>query len=206
MTDNLHIVMILDESDSMNNIRDDIINSVNEFIKEQRDLKNDSAVLSLIKFNNKINKIYCRASLKNICDFSKDNYNPNNNTALYDAIGKTITEFSNENNICVIIITDGEENFSSDFSRHQILSMIEDKKKVGWNFIYLSADLSLIEQGENIGITRSNNGEVSLTQNMVRHYKELPCGIIENCSSLVSQIRTVGHMVYNNTLDQNIAD
>ena len=194
---NLHVIMVLDESGSMNGIRDDIIGSVNGFIREQQQINiNDTeTIMSLIKFNSNVFPVYEKILLKDVKEITSTDYRPNNNTALYDAVGFAMAKYSDEKNVCIIVVTDGQENSSKEYTHKKMSEMIEKRKQDRWNFIYLSADLSLVQQGENIGIYTSQDGSITQTQNMVRGYRELSQGIIENCSSAVTQIRTTGHMV-----------
>lgn len=79
-------------------------------------------------------------------------------TALYDAIGETITEYKEEMyNICVII-TDGEENSSRKFTHKTAMELVKevtDKKE--WIFHYLGANQDAFAVGGNIGVKNTTN-------------------------------------------------
>ncbi len=85
-----------------------------------------------------------------------------------NAIGRTINEVKSRisktedqrkipDNVIVAILTDGEENASTEFNLSQIESMIKNQiEKDQWNFVYLSADPKAFEDAGKIGIVRDN--------------------------------------------------
>jgi len=151
------IVIVLDESGSMATIRNQIIKSLNELILEQKRVKGRPTTFTLVKFNNNVSRIMTNKSLENVQIISHSDYNPNGTTALYDAIGSTIDWFRNEQDVLMVIVTDGEENASTRYTKSQINRMIDEKKdKNNWTYVYLSSDLNTELQGNNIGLKQSN--------------------------------------------------
>jgi hypothetical protein len=55
------------------------------------------------------------------------------------------------------IMTDGEENSSSEYTRAAIFKLITDKEKEGWAFVYLGANQDAWAASESIGIHRRNS-------------------------------------------------
>lgn len=150
------IVIVLDESGSMMNIRDEIIKSINELIEEQKQIKGRPSTFTLVKFNDKIKRVITNKLLTDINGISYSNYRPSGSTSLYDAIGYTIDWFRNEKNVLMIIVTDGQENSSIKYSKMKINNMIDEKKeKNKWTYVYLSSDLNTEIQGNNIGLHQS---------------------------------------------------
>lgn len=150
------IVMVLDESGSMEPIRNQIIGSINDLIMEQKQIKERPATFTLVKFSDKVKEVIINKSLANIRSLTQEDYTPSGSTALYDAIGNTITRFRNEKNVLMVIVTDGQENASKRYTRNQINSMINEKKiNNNWTYVYLSSDLSTEIQGNNIGLQNS---------------------------------------------------
>ena len=159
--------MILDESGSMEVIKNDMIASINSFIMEQQQVHTtEPTEFSLIKFSsfNFIKYLFSRTDIKSLKPLTSEDYTPNGLTALYDCIGKTINDISDSTststatateNVLMIIVTDGLENDSRTFKRAKIMEMIETTKKKGWNYIYLSNDLSTAKQGDAIGCRQS---------------------------------------------------
>lgn len=149
------IIIILDESGSMSMIKDDVIDSINYFIDEQRKNNNNSK-LSLWKFNSSVTKVYDDLLLKYITKF--DNYIPSGKTCLFDAIGTAITKKRNKDNfkdvICVIM-TDGLENGSREYTKDNINDMISEMKENNWVFIYLGANQDSFSIAASYGISQN---------------------------------------------------
>lgn len=185
------IVIVLDESGSMENVRYDMIKSINDLIREQKQIKERPSSFTFVKFNNKINRVIKNKSLEEIDFLSKNDYNPTGTTALYDAIGDTITWFNSEKNVLMIIVTDGQENASIEFSRNQVLKMIEEKKKYdNWTYVYLSNDLSTQKQGFDIGLQESYS-----TTNAVVNQKHFGAYMSNNLNNAISGFRLKGTSV-----------
>lgn len=154
--DYLKIVMILDESGSMNTIRNQMINSINDLIMEQKQVKERPTTFTLVKFSDNVKEIIVNKSLSNVNNVTEYDYTPSGSTALYDAIGKTIERFRNEKDVLMVIVTDGQENASKTYTKNQINKMINEKKtNNNWSYVYLSCDLSTELQGNNIGLNTS---------------------------------------------------
>ncbi len=128
-SDDFKIVVILDESGSMENIRQDMIKALNDLIKEQKQLDRPCK-FTLIKFNDNVKKVIENQNLKQIKNLSIEDYRPERSTALYDAIGYTIECFRYETNVLLVIITDGLENASTKYNKKTIFDMLDEKKKI----------------------------------------------------------------------------
>lgn len=151
------IVVVLDESGSMNTIKNEIKNSLNDLIREQKQVEGRPATFTLVKFNDRVNRVIQNTPIKFVRELNEYDYQPNGTTALYDAIGDTIEWFRNEKDILMVIVTDGMENASKTFRRQRVMDMIKEKEKeYGWNYVYLSNDLKTEEQGDSIGLACSD--------------------------------------------------
>lgn len=155
------IVNILDESGSMSGIKDDTVGSFNEFINEQKKVEG-LAYCTLVKFNTKIEKVYENKSIQDVDLIDGNSYKPSTYTRLYDAIGHTIDQIKSKikeikeeerpGKVLFVILTDGKENRSVDFSKEKVFSKIAKREKKGWSFIYLGANQDAMVEGEKIGI------------------------------------------------------
>lgn len=56
--------------------------------------------------------------------------------------------------VIFIITTDGYENASTKFNKDQIKEMIKGHKE--WEFMYIGADIDSYNEGQSIGISKSN--------------------------------------------------
>jgi hypothetical protein len=193
--DDLHMILILDESGSMGTIRNDIIGSINTFTNEQKELKKDNTTFTFVKFSTNVTTNYEKKLLSDVSEISQNDYKPNGNTALYDAIGITINKYADEKNVCMLIVTDGEENSSREFNHKKITELIEKKKNDNWKFIYLSADLSTAKQGANIGILTSEQGcKNTACNNIAVGYRALSTNIAGSCNKTIGEYRMKGKM------------
>lgn len=151
MSNRKRIILLLDESGSMMNQKHEVVEGVNDMIKQQRELQFEPVNLSIIKFNSQVNKIRSD-NLWNMKPFAYHDYSPSGGTALYDAIGLTIEKFQDDVNTIMVIVTDGMENASKEFSRREMVRLIEKQRNSkNWNFIYLSEDPTTMRQGETLG-------------------------------------------------------
>jgi len=185
------IVIVLDESGSMQGIRNQMIKSINELILEQKAIKERPATFTLVKFNNRVHKMITNKLLTEMDTLSTYDYNPNGSTALYDAIGTTVDWFRNEQDVLMVIVTDGEENASTKYTKSQINKMIDEKKeKNNWTYVYLSSDLTTERQGNNIGLNKSN-----YTSNCCVDQSGFGKFIGESLNSAIGGYRTKGKSV-----------
>ncbi|OQB40321.1 MAG: von Willebrand factor type A domain protein [candidate division CPR1 bacterium ADurb.Bin160] len=163
------ITLIVDESGSMSPLTEDVIGSINTFIKDQKEVKG-KCVFTFTKFSDKVlieNPI-------DIHNFENFNYSPDGFTALLDAIGLSIdkagkrfnemSEDERPDKVIFVILTDGMENSSREYNREQIFNMIkEQEEKYNWTFIYLGANQDAIAVGSTFNVnsrramTYSNN-------------------------------------------------
>lgn len=154
-----HLILVLDCSGSMGNQKRDIINGVNEMIKEQRKVephRNKDIIFDIIKFNDVVQH-FCSKSLTNVDFIGEKDYSPSGSTALFDAIGSTIGRYRDEKDVVMVIATDGQENSSREFSFKEITKLIGDcKENKNWKFIYLSEDIDTFSQGSSLGFNNSS--------------------------------------------------
>lgn len=115
------IIVILDESGSMETKKSDVIGGFNGFLDEQRQIKEDEATFFLVKFNTITNVVHNGVPINDVPPLSTKSYMPGGGTALYDAIaeGVRIGEKGKKNDerIICVIMTDGEENSSKETTK-----------------------------------------------------------------------------------------
>jgi len=156
-----HIVMILDRSGSMSSIKESTIASFNNFIQEQRKLPYPATV-SLYQFDDRFETVYENMDLKEVPFLNDDTYQPRASTALYDAIGKTISRLEKGKRVLISIITDGQENASREYNDSQIHNMITDyREKYNWQFAFLGVGIDAYKASSKIGIGKAQTMRVS---------------------------------------------
>jgi hypothetical protein len=152
------ITMVLDRSGSMKMMSNPAIIAFNAFVSEQQQV-DEEACLSLVQFNQNIERTFHTLSLNEVVELDHDTYIPRGTTALLDAIGETISNNherladETETQVVIVVITDGLENSSTRFKRDQIKDLINEcEADRGWRFIFLAADLTSVEAGQELGI------------------------------------------------------
>lgn len=156
-SDDFKIVIILDESGSMDSIRRDMVKAINDLIKEQKQIKDRPCKFTLVKFNDEICRKIKNKDLKEISALELEDYKPDRSTALYDAIGNTVEWFRYEKDVLMVIVTDGQENASKRYTKDVITKMLDEKQKNrNWSYVYLSNDLKTAAQGDSIGLKESS--------------------------------------------------
>ena len=162
----LHIAIVLDQSSSMSFVKDETINGFNEqvqTIKKNAKTRDGKTTVSLVLFNNSVNIAVKLEDSTVLKELSSEQYRLDYGTAMLDAIGATMLMFDkevddNENNrYLVIIISDGQENSSREFSYENIAKMINKRQNNGrWTFSYIGANQDLSQVAESMGIHKGN--------------------------------------------------
>lgn len=155
--------VIFDRSGSMGEIADEAVGMFNGFLEEQQALP-DYAELSLVQFDDKYEECYTCKPIKDCAPLVYgETYIPRGMTALYDAVGKTINRIGEDlknrlendrpKRVLFIIITDGHENNSREFSGDTVKKMIDTQKnEFSWDFIFLAAGITAFDDGSTIGL------------------------------------------------------
>jgi Mg-chelatase subunit ChlD len=145
-----HYQLILDASGSMGSIRIETLNSVNrqiEAIREMAQRNPDQKLkISLTLFNTVTRKAFSNLKPEKTSLLPQSQYQTEGSTALLDAIGLSISDLkenkATEDDVVMVIITDGEENASQYFSFEQIAESIRQLKATEqWTFTFLGADI-----------------------------------------------------------------
>lgn len=142
-------LVIVDESGSMSIIQREALAGINETIETCRKIQEAhpemEQMMTLVTFDSGHFKVHFdNANVREISKLKPNDYRPGGATPLYDAIGKGIAmlnaQTSVEDNVLVTIITDGEENCSSEYNLGMVKNLIEKQKKLGWTFTLIGTD------------------------------------------------------------------
>jgi hypothetical protein len=163
-TDYVHIAVILDRTGSMESIRDDTIGGFNAFLQKQQ-AEPGKATLTLVQFDSQdpYEVVHTFMPLSKVPALTRETFVPRAGTPLLDAIGRGINDLEENlakmqaktrpSRVVLVIITDGQENASHEFTKGQIEKMIKAKQeKSDWQFVFLSADLAAIGDALKSGI------------------------------------------------------
>lgn len=162
-----HISVVLDKSGSMGSILNDTIGGFNVFLNTQKEAPGE-ATFSLTTFNTMVHLNYGFKPIGSVEELSTASYTPGGGTALYDAIGLTINgcgeklaamkEADRPEKVILVIITDGEENSSREFSYQKVQEMIKNQQdKYSWEFVFLGANIDAKRIGANLGVKLGNS-------------------------------------------------
>lgn len=146
------VFCVIDRSGSMVTCEHDTTRGFNAFVSDQ---PQDTLVTTFL-FNSHIKELYRFKRISDVVPLDSVTYRPRGCTALLDAIGSAIGVASNctADTITVVIITDGEENSSTIYSRKQVRDLIEEKKGLGWKFVFMGANQDAICVAGDLGIDR----------------------------------------------------
>ena len=161
---------VLDKSGSMSNCVETTINGFNnqlDTIKQlQKEFPEQEFKASLTIFDNSVETVFSQVGITDFKSLNYANYCPNGSTALLDAIGISINEIriknetkiiSDEMSVVIIILTDGMENASKQFTYHQIAATIKSLEETDkWTFTFLGADIDAIHTSKMLNIREEN--------------------------------------------------
>lgn len=199
------ICLILDRSGSMGGRENDVINGINSFIDEQKKLP-DPASIAFVRFDSEaIERFRPMQNLTEVKHLTRGEYQPRGGTPLLDAVGQSIVQLEEDwkaekpERAIVVIVTDGEENSSKEFTKAKIQALIKARQDSGmWAFIYLGANVDAFAEANSMGIATANAAGYV---NTARGTKTL----YETASASVHHMRSTGHTFAHN-LGRNIGE
>jgi len=162
----VHNLIILDESGSMESIKHTIIQGFNELVQtivgiEER-FPEQEHFISFISFNGLGQKLLHfidpASKLKKI---NAVNYRPDASTPLFDALGfginklKQTLQNQRDYNVLVTVLTDGEENASREFTGLDIKRLVEELVEDRWTFTYIGTDHDVEKMAASLSINNT---------------------------------------------------
>lgn len=156
------LVFILDRSGSMQGLEADTIGGFNSMLNKQKKEPGE-ALVSTVLFDDRVEVLHDRVRADRVKPITDREYYVRGCTALLDAVGGAIHHIGNihkyarpedvPEHTLFIITTDGMENASHCYSAHQVRQMIRrQKKKYGWEFLFLGANIDAVETAGHLGI------------------------------------------------------
>jgi uncharacterized protein YegL len=147
------VAIVLDKSGSMEPLREAVVEAYSRFLGE---LAEDGGELrvSLTSFDTSFDHLYTAQPLAAVQPLGYGDYLPGGMTALFDAIAHTTMETERQlqaagrdgEKVLVAVITDGEENSSTDYDAATLAELIAHYEERGnWTFVYLGAQASLVD-------------------------------------------------------------
>lgn len=191
------VVFVLDKSGSMSGLESDTIGGFNSMLKEQKKGEGICRITTVL-FDTDYTVLHDKKDVREVEPLTEEDYIAGGGTALLDALGKSIShiikfqkECGKENcadKVLFVIITDGQENSSREYSLEQIKKIIKKRQeKHGWEFLFLGANIDAFSAAESIGINRSH------AQNFHCDAKGLALNFV-SVSNLMGSVRATGRI------------
>ena len=161
--DRTHFSVILDRTGSMESIRQDTIGGFNAFLSEQQ-AQPSPATLTLVQFDSQdpYEVLQSFTPIGMVPPLTPATFVPRASTPLLDAIGRGINDLAarldaltadqRPAKVVFVIVTDGQENASREFTGEKVRAMLSERRKAGWQFVFLSADETAIRDGGCVGV------------------------------------------------------
>ena len=175
-TDLTDITMVIDRSGSMSSIRTDAEGGINTFVDSQKSEPGE-ALLTLVQFDTEYEFVHKGLPISSSPPFKLV---PRGSTALLDAVGRAINETGARLSsmeeaqrpglVVFVIVTDGAENSSKEFTRDKIRQMIEHQQSVyNWQFTFLAANQDAFAEAASMGIAQAGTANFA-GENVVMAY------------------------------------
>lgn len=161
--DYTHIAVVLDRSGSMASIKNDMVGGLNAFFAEQAK-EPGTCLVDLVQFDDQYEVVFAD---KPVADATAD-LQPRGSTALLDAIGKTVTRLGEKlakksederpGKVMVVVVTDGYENASCDWTKDNVKKSIETQtNEFNWDFVFLGTNFDAVAVGQSFGFQRDKS-------------------------------------------------
>ena len=153
------ITLVVDRSGSMEQVKEDAQGGVNSFIKEQAKEPGE-ALLTLVQFDTEYEFLHKGVPISQVPEYKLV---PRGMTALLDAVGRAINETGERLSkmkeqdrpglVIFVVMTDGLENSSKEFSKEVIKEMIKrQQEQYNWHFTFLGANQDAFAEAGSMGI------------------------------------------------------
>lgn len=144
----VHYVVILDESGSMSSLKYSVIDLFNEQLQNlQKQSKKIDLRITVSTFNDFVKTINLNAPIDEAQLLNTKNYQPDSLTALYDAILMTYHKLkkhiAKQDRVVFLVLTDGMENSSKEFTKVDVKDLIAKIEKKGGEFNFLCSDIDV---------------------------------------------------------------
>lgn len=187
--------MIVDESGSMSPSRSTTVSAINDYLQGLKTSLPADTRVTVVKFDSgyvstrpiniggvdvitslgstdrvNISKLFDQTPLQDVRVITEADYAPRGGTPLHDAIGRTVTGLDKTvavepAPVFLTILTDGEENESTEFTLAAIKSLIEQRTTQGWTITFMGVDIDAYAAGARYGVRQTST--VALKRNKI---------------------------------------
>ncbi|WP_307587714.1 VWA domain-containing protein [Nocardia arizonensis] len=142
----------------MQSIKSDTEGGFDAYIEEQRKLPKTIQV-TLAQFDTEYECVYANRPIGEVPPLR---LGPRGGTALYDAVGRLVTDVGADlaarpererpGTVIVVVLTDGHENSSKEWSHEAVRALITQQQNVySWDFLFLGANMDAVRIGSQMG-------------------------------------------------------
>jgi hypothetical protein len=165
------IEFLLDETGSMTSCQRATVAGFNDFLSEQRS-QSGTCLLTLTKFDTSGQKTpYMDIDVGMVPNMQDNWFIPGGGTNLRDTIGARLSSlkqrlenWATKPNVLVVVMTDGADNASREFSEQVIKAALRSYMEEGWTFVYLGADQYALDTGNRLGFPDGNVKSFATTE------------------------------------------
>jgi hypothetical protein len=166
MSKKVLISFLLDRSGSMGSYKKQTIDSFNEYVNGLQD-DDTEMVFRLTTFDSEsVDVVHDNVPVEDVPKLNDDTYQPRSMTPLYDAVAKTILATDKivdkggfgkkKQRVLFVILTDGYENASHEYTKEGAFDLVKSREKRGWTSVYLGANQDAYAVGVGLGIQAGN--------------------------------------------------
>lgn len=177
---------IVDRSGSMISCADEMRTALSTFFNDQSK-EPGVCLVDYVQFDNQYDKVYEDVEVSK----AGATLDPRGSTALLDAVGKGTIELGDKlrkkdeserpGNVIVVVVTDGHENASHEFSYTAVNTLVtEQQDRWNWKYIFLGANIDAEAVGARFGFKRGSTMTYDTANTR---------GSLAMASALVSQYR-----------------
>ena len=162
----MNVYILLDRSGSMSSLWDEAIGSVNGYVSKLKpSTKVNFAVFDSVSYD-----VVRDCKVKDWVEVSKTEITARGSTPLYDACGKmfTLAESEAAKKTVVVVMTDGYENCSREYTQAAIKAKVAEFEEKKWEVVFLGANFDSVESVSNsVGVVAGKTMNYS-TGNFMR--------------------------------------
>lgn len=162
----VEVNVILDRSGSMIACRDKTISGFNEYLNGLKADTETKYWITLVEFDAphrggaskpEFMVVYDKLPLAEVRDLTLETFVPRGGTPLHDAIGWALGRPRHAGRAVInLIITDGAENSSREFTAQSVKGWVEKCQAEGETFVYLGANQDAVLVGATLGFDRGS--------------------------------------------------
>lgn len=170
-----HVLMVVDMSGSMSGLEEDVRGGYNTFLQG---LEGDGNFrITSTRFDHRYMPLCVDEPVASAPLLTRINYAPAGNTALLDAVGRTILDFEARvpalgvaDKVMLVIQTDGHENASTEHTAESVKKLITERTVEGskWSVMYIGAGMDTWAQAKSMGLRANSYVQTSGSRGATR--------------------------------------